>query len=265
MRNSRQNLTEIRDESAYGELRSLLWNAVNELHALQIEPVVVASCPFKFNDAFNDEGWEAIQVGTFFSERTSYLGTPDAHDQRLAETPAAGTSANRILQTLEAAQWRKVYQKVFGRSSMSTEEVIALVLQDGKNWLAVDGSNSGESAVYSIESGGGLRHFGHAVSDDEGRRFDQRIGENQPLLIRTNQENIAGRAAIEARLSALERSPSGERPSWAGPVWTMVKRQHALPEPPSLFERLRALAQTGRVTHEEYFSIWSKIRLNNVD
>jgi hypothetical protein len=258
-----ENLTEIRDRPAHDRLHSLLIDAVAELRTLAIDPIVIAACPAKFNDASNDEDWEAVQVGSFHSERTTYFGKPEDYDRQLAEGPGQARFAAHILQKLKAAHWRDLYKEAFGRVRFSCEEVIALVLQDRNDWLVLDGSNTGESAIYAINSHAVLRHVGH-TPPDEGLRFDQRIGRERPLLIRTLEENEAGRAAIETRLSELERLPVGQ-PLWTQMGWAVVRGMQSGARPQSFKERLQALGRTGRITREEHYQIWHQIGLNNLD
>ncbi len=248
------NLTEVRDRTACSQLLALLDDASRELRALGEDPVVVASCPSKFNDASNDPDWRAIRVGGFFSQRTEYFGHPEEHDKKLRDGPESARTASRILENLEAGNWRELYQRAFERRDMSFEEVIALVLLDGDAWLVLNGSNSGESAVYSVTSGGNLTHVGRC--DPYAQRFDQGLDEDRPLTIRRVEEDEADRAAVARRIEILERAAAGQRPDWYKPhsLWFAYEGMHVL-EIQALARRLAALAETGRVSKEDFQSL----------
>lgn len=250
------NLTVIRDHAVGKTLWSLLDNAASQLRALGAEPVVVASCPWKFNDAWNDTDWRGIQVGAFACERTEYFARPEDYDKNLREGPDEARTADAVLSRLEAGGWRDLYQRTFAREAMPTEEVIALVLQDDEAWLVVNGSNSGASAVYRLAAGY-LDHVGRCL--DDALRFDQRLGQDRPLVIRSRADDEAERATLLSRLDALEAEPENGRPDWydrRGRKWALHS-WHAGP----LLRRLEKLAVTGRISIEEYESLGRLISL----
>ena len=252
------NLTEIRDRTACSQLLSLLDDALREFRALGEEPIVVASCPSKFNDAWYDPDWRAIRVGGFFSQRTEYFARPEAHDKKLREGPESARTASRVLDNLEAGNWRELYQRAFERPDMSFDEVIALVLQDGNAWLVLNGSNSGESAVYSVTSGGNLAHVGRC--DPYAERFDQGLSADRPLAIRRVEEDAADRAAVARQIEILERGAAGKRPDWykAHSLWFAHAGMHVV-EAQALARRLAALAETGRVSKEDFQSLKERL------
>jgi hypothetical protein len=196
----------------------------------------------KFNDVGYDSGWQAIQVGAFASDRQEYFEAPRAHDRRLREGPEPARIANQVLAELEAENWRDLYSAAFDRQP-SPEEVIALVIQEGHRWFVASGSNSGENAVYALPPEGGLRHIGR-VFEAGFTRFDQRIGEARPLLIRRREEDAAELVAVMARISELMTRPARQH----APLWAPGARRGS----PSLFDRLDRLADSGRVSEQEH-------------
>jgi hypothetical protein len=250
MMQANQNLSEIRDQDAYVALALLLKAAVADIQGLGVQPVVIASCPLKFNDAGNDEDWRAIRAGDFLSERSDYFEDPGAHERRMCLAPEYARTAERALERLETANWRGLYQKTFAREDMSVEEVIAIVLQDSKIWLVVNGSNSGESAVYSIGTDGNCIHVGRC--SDGKPRFDQGLGERPPLSIRWKEEDAADRAAALYQIEELGHKPKRALPDWYRQTHARWVRWRIAGDAPSLGQRLDTLAETGRVSREEY-------------
>jgi hypothetical protein len=239
------NLGVVRNVAVCTRLRALLDGALDRLGGLNADPVVVASCPLKFNDVGHDSGWQAVQVGAFASERQEYFEAPSAHDRRLREGPEPARRANQVLAELETQNWRDLYSAAFDRN-LSAEEVIALVIQDGRCWFVASGSNSGENAVYALPPEGGLRHIGR-VFEAGFTRFDQRIGEARPLLIRRPEEDAAERTAVMARISELMTRPARQH----APLWAPGARHRS----PSLSERIDRLADSGRVSEQEYLAM----------
>lgn len=182
-----QHPTTIRNTEACEKLLSLLADAVADLRVLGDGPVIVASCPARFNGVSNDVDWRAIRVGSFLSERKDYTERPEAHDKRLRDAPQSARAANLILERLETAGWRKLYQKACDRDYVSPEEVIALVIQNDEAWLVLCDSYSGESAVYQPAKG--LLQIGCC---DGQKPFDRCLGEIYPLTVRStlNTESV---------------------------------------------------------------------------
>ncbi len=240
------NLTEIRDPAACDKLLSLLGAAVRDLRALGETPIVIASCPGKFNDAWNDRDWRGIRIGSFFSERTEYFGRPEDHEKNLRDGPENARAASRILEDLEAHGWRSLYQSAFEREDISYEEVIALVLQDGSAWLVLNGSNSGESAVYVLTADGQLVHVGRC--DDYAERFDQGLTAERPLVIRFTENDELDLAALARRIEILEATVAQDSPDW-------YNQMHVWPATHALSERIEMLAKTGRVSILDYQSL----------
>ena len=76
---------EFRDRKAEQRLLDLLQPAAAKLAQLGPEPVLVAQCPNKFNDAWYDDLWYAAQVGTAFWEAAHYIEGRPAPE--INETP----------------------------------------------------------------------------------------------------------------------------------------------------------------------------------
>ncbi len=169
---------------AYHKLLLLLGEANCVLRALGEEPVIVASCPARFNDVSNDVDWRAVRVGSFLSERQDYVERPEAHDKRLREGPENVRTANLVLERLEAGGWRDLHQLAFEREYVSPEEVIGLVLQNDEAWLVLCDSYNGKSAVYMLAKD--IIPIGYY---DGLAPFDRCLGELRPLTIRTNSHD----------------------------------------------------------------------------
>lgn len=189
--------TTIRDSEPGERLVALLERAVADLRTLGDDPVVVASCPARFNGVSNDVDWRAIRVGPFLTERQDYSERPEMHDKRLREGPQNARAANLVLERLETAGWRGLHKKAFDRDYVSPEEVIALVIQKGEAWLVLCDSYSGESAVYLPAKG--LKQIG---SCDGEIAFGRRLGEVPPLTVRYFPNAVA--AETSTSLSPTE-------------------------------------------------------------
>jgi hypothetical protein len=274
-------LGEIHDVQACARLRGLVDSAVIDLRQLGSEPVVVASCPFRFNDAHNDPDWRAVQVGTFATMKTEYFRRADDYEKQLASGPEAARRAAAVLERLGEGGWRELFQQSFGRR-MSHEEVLAVVLQDGGAWLVACGSNTGENAAYTLEPAGRLTLRGRPISDRDHSRFDQRIGQMPPMLLAPMIDDVEERRHVVARIAQIEdaaRLPTiPEESARVDAAYHdnllhfqgITEEQHRLSleksrlaraasPPPSVWQRLGRLLNRGLIGEEEYHELRDRL------
>jgi len=267
-------LGEIHDVQACARLRALVDSAVMHLRQLGTEPVVVASCPSRFNDADNDPDWRAIQVGTFATMKTEYFRRADDYEKQLASGPEAARRAAAVLERLEEGGWRELFQQSFGRR-MSHEEVLAVVLQDRGAWLVACGSNTGENAAYTLEPAGRLTLRGRPISDGDHCRFDQRIGRMPPMLLAPMTDDVEERMRVLAQIAQTEDAAQLPTiPEESARVETdyhdrllrfrrITEEQHRLSleqsrlaraasPAPTVWQRLGRLINRGLISDEEY-------------
>jgi hypothetical protein len=164
-----------KDRRALFALQALLEKAVLELKALAEDPIVIASAPNRFNDAHSSE-WSAIRFGSFFTEEPPYpVHTKIDYERDLARGPDGARVARRILDELDAANWRGLFSNVFDLGWYF--QGLALAVQDGIPWLVFSASaQSEENHVFALWDEQPLTYFGECLE-----RFDWGIQESPPL------------------------------------------------------------------------------------
>jgi hypothetical protein len=147
----------IQDPAAHLRLHSEISGAARRLEKLGTDPIAIAASPNRFNDIYWSD-WRAIRFGAFFTERHDYGGRRN-YDGDLRDGPSGARAARDALDRLEAADWRDLFADAFGVPW--SDQVLALVLQDGLPWLVFSGSNfADENNVFALWGGEPIRYFG---------------------------------------------------------------------------------------------------------
>lgn len=188
------HLPEVGDASV--ALRRTLDRAV-DLLGREHEPVVIAECPHKYNDAWYDDLWYAERAGTTWSERSVFFrdgrdplveetsrhhdGGPDG--DRAASDAAGGATVARLRdrrRALAKAGWRAMVDAAFGGTDVPSgdQALVALVIWAGRPWLVLEIPNVGDAHVLSWDDGG----FFEVGRMD---RFDQSFAADPPLRFAT--------------------------------------------------------------------------------
>ena len=174
-------------DRARAALLILVTAAVAELARLGPEPILIASAPDKFNDAYSDDYWFAVQIGERHWEQSQFFGgdrafaTEKAHLVVTKGSPDLGTSlignedilaARKILARLQSAHWRDLVERAFEK-----RPICALILQYGQAWLQLS-DPMGDLVCYLVTAD----DFVFFASEDD--RVDRKVG--APNLIRPN-------------------------------------------------------------------------------
>lgn len=185
----------VRDTSALRSLAECIGKASAAVAAFGTTPCVIAEATHKFNDAWYDDVWQAIQIGSTYWEQSQYFeDRPKAalrehswssgdlsRDEMLASGSRARSvdidTARSILRVLQTSRWRDLASAVFP----GNHNLTALVLQYDQTWICRSTPNgSGYGDVWVATPDGG---FLHVATCDE--RLDQEIGFEFPLQLLT--------------------------------------------------------------------------------
>ena len=167
------------------DLIDLLDKTADRLATLGVEPVFIGECPNKFNDAFEDDLWFAVQAGEdyweqsqFFhqdsgihaNERSSYRADRDTAENSPTDIAATRiTFLREILKCLQESGWREL----IGHGGL-----IALVIERGQRWLVLEYPNIDDAAIFSWDAEG---IFAAGTME----RIDQTIGQDKLLTFHT--------------------------------------------------------------------------------
>ena len=178
---------EFRDAEAERRLLGLLEPAAAKLAKLGPEPVLVAQCPNKFNDAWEDDLWFAAQVGEAYWERSHFIQhrpRPEIKERGNSQYDKAVHAARNVLDELEAADWRHAAIACFGQQKgwqpgimvdvICNGDVLCLALQYAQPWLCIASSNN-NTKIACTWTDSGLVHMASC------ERIDQFIGLRRPL------------------------------------------------------------------------------------
>lgn len=165
----------IQDRPAFIVLKSILEKAVMELSALMTDPIVIGASPNRFNDIYWSD-WRAIRFGPFFTERHEYGHmTGFDYERDLANGPSGAREARRVLDELEAVNWRTLFSDAFAIGW--ADQALALALQDSLPWLVFSAScHTDENHVFALWDDQPLAYFGECIE-----RFDWEMQESPPL------------------------------------------------------------------------------------
>jgi hypothetical protein len=169
------------DSLALIELKIRIEDAVLELGALAADPIIIAASPNRFNDGGWSD-WRAVRFGTFFTEEPTYYSLPFDYERDLASGPPGARAARRILDQLEAANWRELFSEAFDVGFNT--HILALTIQHGIPWLVFSASFNPEeeSHVFALWGEEPLVYFGECVE-----RFDWEMQESPPLRFQESE------------------------------------------------------------------------------
>ena len=146
----------------FSRLRKILDQAVNELKGLDEEPLFIAQCPHKFNDACYDDLWYGVQIGRsswtqshFFEEITNPLireYISSSEDTSKEEIKLKGSlhinekilEARKILKKLQEAEWYDSFKKYFPDCG----DLLGLRVQRGQGFLCESTPNCSEGYMW---------------------------------------------------------------------------------------------------------------------
>jgi hypothetical protein len=160
---------------AEGRLIPLLDNAIAQLSALKADVALVAECPDKFNDAYEDDYWRAVQVDEAVWEQShffKYKSPPEVHERTHEPSGEKLAVARKVLKELESAGWRDEALACSGRQGGL---LLCLALFHGQPLLCRTSPIDGEGSVWTWSAGSGLQHIASC------ERIDHRIGDPNPI------------------------------------------------------------------------------------
>lgn len=178
----------INDDMSATKLCAILDAAVARLAEIASEPVVLAECPDKFNDAFNDDLWYAVQSGGTVWEQSHFFEgwttplvkehtvfSPEADPSDIVSRGANVESKmiprlRSVLRELQLAGWRSHTETAFSLP----RRLLALVLERSQPWFVLETPNVDDGEVFVWDEAGFAR-IGMV------ERLDQAVG-SQPVL-----------------------------------------------------------------------------------
>lgn len=196
----------IGDEGAARELAELLDTAAARIEAIGPAPAFVGECPHKYNDAWYDDLWYAVQAGEayweqshFFEGRSGTDGEPEPLVEergkftapRTADAiKAAGASVESeriaglrsVLRDLQTAGWRNLTDRAF----TAERGLAGLVIEREQRWFVMETPNHYDADIFAWDDRGMFRVGGMG-------RIDQAIGQRILLTFETIERNAIGR------------------------------------------------------------------------
>ncbi len=169
------------------ELLAVLDAVADGLQTGMDEPVLLAECPNKFNDAFEDDLWFAVQTGEDYWEQSHFFEHRATHavQERSLFTSSTGDgavqgigpdhSSDRIaglrhrLKSLGKAGWREM---------TGWPGLLALVIEHDQRWFVTEIPNVDLGEIYAWDEVGMFR-----VGSTE--RIDSRVGDKRVLIFKT--------------------------------------------------------------------------------
>ena len=197
---------QIQSDEAARELIALLSEMTSQLATCDAEPTLVAECPHKFNDAYEDDFWCAIQTGETFweqsqffenvirpktTERASFIPDQEAN---IIESIGAALVSQRIatlrsiLRQLQIAGWRSAINRAF----YPPRNLAALIVEFGQPWLHLEQVNGSDGDAFAWDKDG-FFHVG-VMS-----RFDQAVDRPQIFQFERIDEQHLHRLGARAR------------------------------------------------------------------
>lgn len=189
----------IKNHKAATDLLRLLDGAAERIETVGPEPNFVGECPNKFNDAWYDDLWFAVQAGETYWEQSQFFegrsgplvkehatfstdGDEEAVRAEWATVTSGRIAALRgLLRDLQTSGWRELTERAFTEK----RELLGLMIEHGQRWLALETPNVDDCEIFAWDAKG-MFHVGTTS------RIDQAIG--QPYLLTFEdivQENLS--------------------------------------------------------------------------
>lgn len=201
----------LQDHESEIELINMLDRAANVLRTLSDETVLVAACPSKFNDAWYDDRWFAVQVGGAYWEAAHYLegrDKPLIKEEGREQTSKGIRAARKVLEELEHSNWRTALSDCLGKQYVMPGDVVCLAIQFGQPWICSVSSNDTRDIACTWSSLNGLVHMARC------ERIDHSIGTPHPLCfadLRTDfWQHLAPSARAQLRPKVQDRQAAVE-------------------------------------------------------
>ena len=150
-----------RDIAAADRLALHLKRAAGELSRSGAALIGVAAADSRFNDAWDDENWRGVRIGTTAWSNSGYFKKPDSD---LMQQSDEVRRAARIIADLEDADWGVLYTQAYGE--VLSAKVRCLFLERGRVYFAFASSQGDCGAIYEVDSAGRLRWLGLAARFD---------------------------------------------------------------------------------------------------
>ena len=208
----RDRILRVGDDGAARELTALLDGAAERVKAIGPTPAFLGECPHKYNDAWYDDLWYAVQAGEtwweqshFFEGRSGENGEPEplveerikfASPRTADAIKAAGASVESeriaalrsVLRDLQTAGWRTLTDKAF----TAERGLAALVIERGQRWFVMETPNHFDADVFAWDDRGMFRVGGMG-------RIDQAVGTHLLLTFETIERDALSRLGEPAR------------------------------------------------------------------
>ena len=193
-------------EDASAKLAKLLEVAAGTLRPLGDQPIAIASARHRFNDAWTDDYWCAVQMGDriweqsqFFSDqgqsRSNERGSLPIDEGKEGSPSALSVSfqtARALLRWLDTQQWHSLASAAFGTREHGA--IAALVIQFDQVWFHMSHPNDGDAELHAL-IGDRLELLGGGIDD----RFDHIVGGKELAYCTHPDPSVASRLSDRAR------------------------------------------------------------------
>ncbi|TFL16577.1 hypothetical protein [Jannaschia formosa] len=194
------------DEAAVAALVKMLDAAAERAEAIGPSPIVLAECPHKFNDAWYDDVWHAVQSGMTWWEQSQFFEnySPPYVEERGRFEPDTDTDGIRavgaelageriaalraVLRGLQVDGWRAAIEAAIAPS----RNLCALVVEHGQRWLVLETPNVHDAEIFAWDRDGLF-----TVGTTE--RFDQAACSLEPLRFETVVRGALDRLSPDGR------------------------------------------------------------------
>lgn len=195
------------DEEAVAALVAMLDDAAAEVEGIGAEPILLAECPHKYNDAWYDDLWHAVQAGPTWWEQSQFFEEsfpPRVEERARFETDLDGptiratgatltgeqiTALRAVLRGLQVKGWRHAVRA----ATAPPRDLLALVVEHRQRWLVLETPNAHDQASILAWDAAGLFRIGTMG------RIDQAVGGDRLLLFETVESEAVCRLGSCAR------------------------------------------------------------------
>lgn len=161
---------------------SALGGIVQHLRAIETDPVLIAECPNKFNDAFQDDWWLAAQCGHLYWERSLFFeADPEkvVNDRTNTEDLGDLKSVLRVLNIARMWSW-------YNRANLVLPDgnLLCIAIQDGQLLVCKTNPIDDYGTVWTLADDGNLVHIASC------NRIDDTVGEPRPIRLNALRSDI---------------------------------------------------------------------------